>query len=96
MMRAWLVVCVGSLFLYGCTEVKYVKAGATEADFEADRVDCRSQILMSPPGPVIPSGHMGKPGVSQGFITQSAEQSAQQEVDQCLRAKGWEPEPQPK
>ncbi len=56
MMRVWLVVCVGSLFLYGCTEVKYIKAGATEPDFEADRVDCRSQILMSPPGPVIPSG----------------------------------------
>jgi hypothetical protein len=94
MMKSWLLVSVGSLLLYGCAEVKYAKHGATEADFEADRVDCRSQILMAPPVPTIASGQMGKPGVREGITTQSADQSAQREVDQCLRAKGWIPESQ--
>ncbi|GJL69826.1 MAG: hypothetical protein NPIRA06_24610 [Nitrospirales bacterium] len=49
--------------------MKYVKAGATATDLEADRVDCRSQILMSATGPVIPSGQMGKPGASKGMGT---------------------------
>lgn len=90
MKNTWLGVSIGSLLLCGCTEVKYVKAGATVADFEADRVDCRSHILMSPTGPDFASGQMGKPGVREGLTTQSAGQSAQREVDQCLRAKGWE------
>ncbi len=89
MMKSWLVISVGCLLLVGCTEVKYVKHGATEADFEADRVDCRSQIPMAPPVPTIASGQMGKPGVREGITTQSADQSAQRELDQCLQAKGW-------
>jgi hypothetical protein len=92
MMKAWLLISIGSLFLYGCTEVKYVKQGATEADFEADRAECRNHILMSPSGPAIASGQMGKPGVREGVTTQEASQSAQHEIDQCLQAKGWVPE----
>jgi len=95
-MKAWLLVTVGIFLLYGCTEVKYVKAGATETDFEADKVDCHNQILMSPIGPTIASGQMGKPGVREGIAMQSASQSAQRDIDQCLQSKGWVLETQTK
>lgn len=92
MMKTWLVMSVGSLLLFGCTEVKYVKHGATEADFEADSVACRKQVPMSPIGPTYDSGQMGRPGVREGLNAQMAEQSAQLEFDQCLQGKGWVPE----
>ena len=87
-MQSWLLVCVGSLFLYGCAEVKYVKAGATESDFDTDKVDCHNQILMSPSGADLARAQMSSPGV-RGIATQSASQSARRDVDQCLESKGW-------
>lgn len=95
-MKEWLLISFGILFLFGCAQVKYVKAGATEADFEADKVDCHNQALMSPIGSEIASGQMGKPGVRQGITTQLASASAQQDVDQCLQSKGWTLERQTK
>jgi len=53
-----LLVSIGSLVIGGCTQVHYVKAGATETDLEADRLECQNQILMFPPGPAIASGQM--------------------------------------
>jgi hypothetical protein len=88
-MKTWQLVSVGIVLLSGCTEVKYVKGGATAADFEADSAHCQNQILMSPIGPTIPGGQMGKPGVREGIAMQSASQSAQRDLDQCLRSKGW-------
>ena len=76
----------------GVAEVRYVKAGATQADFEADKVACHNQILMSPSGVALTRSTMGKPGVGQGIATQSANQQARRDVDRCLRAKGWVPE----
>jgi hypothetical protein len=32
---------------------------------------------------------MGKPGVGQGIATQSAQQQAGRDVQQCLESKGW-------
>jgi hypothetical protein len=89
MMKIVLLVGIGSLVIYGCAEVYYVKSGATEADFETDRLECQNQILMSSPGPTIASGQMGKPGVREGITTQSASQSGQRDLDQCLQSKGW-------
>jgi len=86
-MRSWLLVCVGSLFLYGCAEVKYVKAGATESDFATDKVDCHNQILMTPTGADYARAQMSSPG--RPMATASTSASARREVEQCLRAKGW-------
>lgn len=92
MLKMLLLLGIGSLFVYGCAEVHYVKSGATEADFEADRLECRNQILMPPTGPAIASGQMGKPGVREGITTQSANQSGQRDLEQCLQSKGWRKE----
>jgi len=83
---------IASLFIYGCAEVHYVKSGATGADLEADRLECQNQVLMSPSSPAIASGQMGKPGVREGINTQSANQSAKRDLDQCLQSKGWRTE----
>ncbi len=88
-MRSWIVLTIGSLLLLGCAEVRYVKAGATQADFEADKVACHNQILMSPSGVALTRSTMGKPGVGQGIATQSANQQARLDVEQCLQSKGW-------
>ena len=88
-MKVWLLVSIGILLLCGCVEVKYVKAGATESDFEADKVDCHNQILMSSSGVTLTSSAMGKPGVRQSIENQSANQQARRDVDQCLQSKGW-------
>jgi len=88
-MRSWIVLTIGSLLLLGCAEVRYVKPGATQADFEADKVACHNQILMSPSGVALTRSTMGKPGVGQGIATQSANQQARRDVEQCLQSKGW-------
>jgi hypothetical protein len=93
MKHVWLLLGVGSLLLYGCSEVNYVKPGAIDANLEADQAECRHQALLSPGGPSISSGQMGKPGVREGITTQAASQSEQREVEECLRAKGWVPKP---
>ena len=87
-MRSWLLVCVGSIFIFGCAEMKYVKAGATESDFNTDKVDCHNQILMSSSGADLARAQMGSPG-RRAIATPSASATARQDVDQCLRAKGW-------
>ena len=86
-MKPWLLLSVGSLLLYGCAEVKYVKAGATESDFATDKVDCHNQILMSPSGANLAQAQMASPG--RGMATTSTSATARQDVDQCLRTKGW-------
>jgi hypothetical protein len=88
-MKEWLLVSVAIFILSGCATVKYVKAGATEADLEADKVDCHNQILMSPTGMALSRGPMGRPAVGQGIANQSASQQARREVEQCLESKGW-------
>ena len=87
-MKNLILVCVGSLFLYGCAEVKYVKAGATESDFATDKVDCHNQILMSPSGADLARAQMASPG-RRAIATPSTSATARQDVDECLRAKGW-------
>jgi len=89
MIKMRLLLGIGILVFSGCAEVHYVKAGATEADLKADRLECQNQVLMSPSGPVIASGPMGKPEVREGITTQSSKQSAQRDLDQCLQSKGW-------
>ena len=81
---------LGSLILLGCAETKYVKTGATEADFETAKVECHNQILMSPTGTSMARAQMSTPGV-RGVATQSASQKARRDVDDCLRSKGWVP-----
>jgi hypothetical protein len=95
-MRSWIILTVGSLLLLACAEVRYVKAGATQADFEADKVDCHNQVLMSPSGIGLSRSAMGKPGVGQGIATQSANQQARRDVEECLQEKGWSRETEPK
>ena len=87
-MKNLILVCVGSLSLYGCAEVKYVKAGATESDFSTDKVDCHNQILMSPSGADLARAQMSSLG-RRAIATPSTSATARQDVDQCLRAKGW-------
>ena len=91
-MKFWIVLAIGSLLLLGCAEVRYVKPGATQADFETDKVDCHNEILMSPTGVALSRSTMGKPGVGQGIATQSANQKARRDVKECLASKGWTPE----
>ena len=93
-MRIWLLMCFGSLFLYGCAEVTYVKPGATPSDFETDKVDCHNQILMSSSGADLSRAQMSSPGV-RGIATHSASQSARRDVEQCLTSKGWVKETEP-
>jgi|GEM_PF-1021785 len=88
-MRSWIVLTVGGLLLLGCAEVRYVKAGATPADFEADKVDCHNEILMSPSGAALTRSAMGNPGIGQGIATQSANQQARRDAEECLQSKGW-------
>jgi hypothetical protein len=88
-MRSWIVLTVSSLLLLGCAEVRYVKAGATQADFEADKLACHNQVPMSASGVPLTPSTMGKPGVRQGIATQSANQQARRDVEQCLHSKGW-------
>ena len=88
-MRSWIVLTVSSLLLLGCAEVRYVKAGATRADFEADKVACHNQVPMSASGVVLARSTMGKPGVGQGIASQSANQQARRDVERCLQSKGW-------
>ena len=92
MMKKFFLCCVGSLLLCGCAETQYIKAGATQEDFEVDKVDCHNQVLMSTSGGALALGAMGKPGVGQGIATQSANQQARRDVDRGLHAKGWVPE----
>jgi hypothetical protein len=94
-MKVWLMVCIGILLLYGCAEVKYVKAGATESDFATDKVDCHNQILMSSSGANLAEAQMSSPG-RRAIATPKASASARQDVDQCLRAKGWAKETEAK
>ena len=95
-MRSWIILTVGSLLLFGCAEVRYVKTGATPADFEADKIDCHNQVLMSASGVALTRSAMGKPGVGHGIATQSANQQARRNVEQCLQSKGWTQETEPK
>ncbi len=94
-MKVWLMVSIGILLLYGCAEVKYVKAGATESDFATDKVDCHNQILMSPSGANLAEAQMSSPG-RRAIATPSTSATARQDVDQCLRAKGWAKETEAK
>jgi len=94
-MKTWLLVGVGILFLYGCAEVKYVKTGATEADLEADKVACHDQMIMSSSGADLARATMASPGM-QGVATRTAGTSARQDVEECLKAKGWVLETQTK
>ena len=95
-MTPWIGLTVGSLLLWGCAEVRYVKAGATQADFETDKVDCHNQTLMSSSGVALTRTTMGKPGVGQGIANQSASQQARRDVERCLQAKGWTKETEAK
>ena len=88
-MKTWLFTSIGMVFLLGCAEVKYVKPGATEGDFEADKLECHNQVLMSPSGIAPALGPMGKPGPGQGIADQSAQQQARRDVEECLQSKGW-------
>ena len=87
-MKIWLLVCIGSLSLLGCAEVKYVKAGATESDLATDKVDCHNQILMSPSGANLTRAQMASPG-RRAIATPPTSATARQDVDECLKAKGW-------
>jgi len=83
-MKVWLMVSIGILLLYGCAEVKYVKAGATESDFATDKVDCHNQILMSPSGANLAEAQMSSPG-RRAIATPSTSATARQDVGQCLQ-----------
>jgi hypothetical protein len=87
-MKVWLLVSIGILLLYGCAEVKYVKAGATQVDFEAPKVDCHNQSLMSSSGANLAQAEMASPGRG-AIATPSTSATARQDVDQCLQSKGW-------
>jgi len=91
-MKSWIILTIGSLLLLGCAEVRYVKAGATQADFGVDKVECDNQVLMSSSGAALTRSTMGKPGARQGIATQSATQQARRDVEQCLESKGWKRE----
>ena len=92
MRKMFLLLGIGTLLINGCGASHYVKPGATEADFEADGLECQNQMLMSPSGPTIASGQMEKPGVREGISIQSANQSSQRDLDKCLQLKGWRTE----
>lgn len=88
-MRSWIVLTVSSLLLFGCTQTKYINPDNPQADFGAAKIDCDNQVLMSSSGVALTRSAMGKPGPGQGIRTQSANQRARIDVEQCLESKGW-------
>jgi len=90
-MKKFFLCCVGGLLLCGCAETQYIKAGATQEDFEVDKVECHNQILMSSAGADLARAQMSTSG-ARGVAIQSTSQAARHDVGQCLRAKGWVPE----
>jgi len=87
-MKKFFLYWMGILLVGGCAETQYIKAGATQEDFEVDKVECHNQILMSPAGADLARAQMSTSG-ARGVAIQSTSQSARRDVDQCLRAKGW-------
>lgn len=87
-MKSWILLSIVSLMLYGCAGVKYVKSGATEADYEADKAECIQQMLMSPSGADLAAAESSGP-YERTITTPTANASARQSVKQCLQSKGW-------
>lgn len=87
-MKGWILLNILSLLLYGCVGVKYVKEGATDADFEADKAECTQQMLMSPSGADLAVAESSGP-YERAITTPTAKASARQSVKQCLQSKGW-------
>lgn len=72
------VVCV-SLVLSSCSDLLYVKDGATKTEFEADRAQCeRGAEFVAGYGAATQPRNMG-----------SAMMQGQVLLDECLREKGW-------
>lgn len=61
--------------LDGCAQRRYSKTGATPQDFEADRFDCEYKVVGM-------YGGYGQMGAGHALI-------ARDDMDRCLRSKGW-------
>lgn len=87
-MKGLILLSIVSLLLYGCVGVKYVKSGATDADFEVDKAECIQQMLMPPSGADLAAAESSGP-YERAITTPTVNASARQSVKQCLRSKGW-------
>ncbi len=87
-MKAWILLSSLCVMLGGCANTKYVKTGATDADFETDKADCTQQILMSPSGANLVAAENAGP-YEKSMTTPAANATARQGVKHCLELKGW-------
>jgi hypothetical protein len=87
-MKTWILLTVMSLLICGCTEVKYVKSGATTTDYETDKAECTQQMLMSASGAKLAVAESSGP-YEKAIRSPKASASARQDIEQCLRSKGW-------
>lgn len=75
---------LGAVMAAGCASAKWVKPGATEADFERDRIACERDSGLSRPPPLEPAQ---EPQGAAGTMKHLGEQ--EQKFEMCLQAKGW-------
>ncbi len=85
-----------SLFFAACGgPPQYVKPGATEADLEAAKSECRDQILTGRSGRELALAGVSSSARGRHARTSTAMSMARRDLDQCLKGKGWNPEANP-
>ena len=85
-MWRWVVVVTAALALAGCaTNLRWVRAGATEADFEADKLRCQYEAQLATAN--APTGY-GLGGAAASGIATGIQQV--QLATLCMRTKGWQ------
>ncbi len=90
-MKAWILLVTLILLLAGCTtSVRYVKADATDVDFEEDHAECTQQILQASIEANLEAESSGSN--EKDSDTPIAKTSLRQRIDQCLQSKGWKRE----
>ena len=87
-MKAWVLLSTIILLLAGCTNIKYVKAGATDADFKEDQAECTQQILKTSIEANLAIAERSSPRENSS-ATPTTPTSFRQRVEQCLQSKGW-------
>ena len=85
-----------SLFFAACGgPPQYVKPGATEADLEAAKSECRDQILTGRSGRELALAGVSSSARGRHARTSTAMSMARHVMGSCLQGKGWTPETKP-
>lgn len=85
-----------SLFFAACGgPPQYIKPGATEADLEAAKSECRDQILTGRSGRELALAGVSSSARGRHARTSTAMSMARHDMGSCLQGKGWTPETKP-